>query len=194
MVKPIFVPAASSSAAAGAAVNEPRQIIEPSPTQHQQTLHHKRQKTQQQQQQSVSSEETKTIGPNINFTEVFNELQKYKQGNNNSLIIPTSHPTLSRIIDSLSTSYEGIESLSKKRWEDQFMALKKFKDEYGDVDVPLTHVSTYCVGNFSLFLSLDLVYTYYAQILYKLISNIYCVTLYSLSLFFFDSPRWVAGW
>ena len=32
------------------------------------------------------------------------------------------------------------------------MALKKFKDEYGDVDVPLTHVSmVYCVGSFSLF-------------------------------------------
>ena len=142
MVKPIFVPA--SSTAAGAAVSEPRQI-EPSPTaQHQQTLlHHNRQKPQQ-----PVSEQTTTIGPNINFTEVFNELQKYKHENNNSLLIPTSHPTLSRIIDTLSTSYEGIESLSKKRWEDQFMALKKFKDEYGDVDVPLTHVSILCLGTF----------------------------------------------
>ena len=156
MVKPIFVP--TSSTAAGAAVSEPRQI-EPSPTQHQQTLlHHNRPKPQQ-----PVSKQTTTIGPNINFTEVFNELQKYKQENNNSLLIPTSHPTLSRIIDTLSTSYEGIESLSKKRWEDQFMALKKFKDEYGDVDVPLTHVSTiYCVGNF---LFCFFLFISYAQIL-----------------------------
>ena len=173
MVKPIFVP--TSSTAAGAAVSEPRQI-EPSPTaQHQQTLHHH---NRQKPQQPVSEQTTTTIGPNINFTEVFNELQKYKQENNNSLLIPTSHPTLSRIIDTLSTSYEGIESLSKKRWEDQFMALKKFKDEYGDVDVPLTHVSISCLGTFSfvfcffLFISL---HKYYVDLTYYV----------TLSFFFF---------
>ena len=75
----------------------------------------------------------------IDFGDVFAELLSYRRDNGGSLSIPASHPAVARIIDGLSSSSEGIETLSKKRWEDQMAALRKFKEDHGDLDVPVTH-------------------------------------------------------
>lgn len=77
--------------------------------------------------------------PSIDFSSIFSELQKYKQENNDSLSIKVSHPAISRIIDSLSGSHEGVETLSKKRWKDQLAALKEFKENEGHSYVPSHH-------------------------------------------------------
>ena len=61
-----------------------------------------------------SDSDTNNI-PTINFTDVFNELLKYKEENNGSLSIPTSHCTLSNIVDSLSKPSIDIESLANQR-------------------------------------------------------------------------------
>ena len=60
------------------------------------------------------------------------------------------------------------------------MALKKFKDEYGDVDVPLTHVSTiiYCVGNFlfCFFLSISYAQIYKFDLTYYVYISLFFLT------------------
>jgi len=88
-------------------------------------------------EQGKSDSEANSVA--IDFNDVFSELRRYKQENSGRLSIPASHPALSRIIDSLSESSEGMESLSNKRWENQLAALKLFKENHGDVDVPPTH-------------------------------------------------------
>eukprot|EP00581_Thalassiosira_minuscula_P008831 CAMPEP_0183705912 /NCGR_PEP_ID=MMETSP0737-20130205/2877_1 /TAXON_ID=385413 /ORGANISM="Thalassiosira miniscula, Strain CCMP1093" /LENGTH=875 /DNA_ID=CAMNT_0025933179 /DNA_START=62 /DNA_END=2689 /DNA_ORIENTATION=- len=76
----------------------------------------------------------------VDLTSVFAQLQRYKQESNGSLVIPASHPALSKIIDGLSESTpEGMESLSKKHWEDQLAALTLFKESHGHMNVPLNH-------------------------------------------------------
>lgn len=66
----------------------------------------------------------------INFDDVFTELQSYRDDNNGSLTVPTSHPSLARIVDNLASG--GIEDLAKRRWNFQMAALKDYKEgEFG---------------------------------------------------------------
>jgi len=126
MVKPIFVPSATASRAEDG-VNQPSKMSgNGSKVANNAT--------------TERESKAKNAPTTIDFDDVFTELQKYKQENNGSLSIPVSHPALSRIIDSLSElSSEGMESLSKKRWDDQMAVLKKFKENQGDINVPLSH-------------------------------------------------------
>mmetsp|Transcript_14493 Transcript_14493/g.23723 ORF Transcript_14493/g.23723 Transcript_14493/m.23723 type:complete len:497 (-) Transcript_14493:67-1557(-) len=72
----------------------------------------------------------------INLEGIMAELQNW-QSENNSLAIPSSHPTLMRIVDSITNT--SLESLTNKRWEDQLLALKSYKQRYGTCAVPLNH-------------------------------------------------------
>ena len=82
-----------------------------------------------------------SIGPAIDFTDVFAQLQKYEEQHNGSLSIPASHPALSKIIDGLSCGSSAcFETLSKKRWDEQLTALERFREkEGGNVNVPFSH-------------------------------------------------------
>eukprot|EP00984_Skeletonema_dohrnii_P009670 scaffold3705_cov107-Skeletonema_dohrnii-CCMP3373.AAC.1 len=73
----------------------------------------------------------------INFECIMAELQSWQSENNGSLAIPSSHPALMRIIDSITDT--TLESLANKRWEDQLLALTSYKQRYGTCDVPLNH-------------------------------------------------------
>ena len=73
----------------------------------------------------------------VSFDDVFAELQTFQHENNGSLVIPVSHPALTRIIDSLTSNC--IELLVEKRWNDQMIALTNFKEEHGNCHVPATH-------------------------------------------------------
>ena len=73
----------------------------------------------------------------VSFDDVFAELQTFRQENNGSLVIPVSHPSLSRIIDSLTSNY--IEILVEKRWGDQMAALARYKEDNDNCHVPDDH-------------------------------------------------------
>ncbi|KAL7542654.1 hypothetical protein ACHAXR_011961, partial [Thalassiosira sp. AJA248-18] len=84
------------------------------------------------------STDSETKSAAVDFHGVFAELQRFQQEGKGGLSIPVSHPALSRIIDSLSESSGGIETLSKRRWFDQMKELEKFKEKNGNTDVPLS--------------------------------------------------------
>eukprot|EP00584_Thalassiosira_punctigera_P025262 CAMPEP_0172575548 /NCGR_PEP_ID=MMETSP1067-20121228/137268_1 /TAXON_ID=265564 ORGANISM="Thalassiosira punctigera, Strain Tpunct2005C2" /NCGR_SAMPLE_ID=MMETSP1067 /ASSEMBLY_ACC=CAM_ASM_000444 /LENGTH=1044 /DNA_ID=CAMNT_0013368199 /DNA_START=23 /DNA_END=3153 /DNA_ORIENTATION=+ len=77
--------------------------------------------------------------PAIDFNDAFSELQKFKRENGGSLYVPISHPVMGRIVDGLSASPPGgMESLCKRRWEDQLAALREYKKSVGPF-VPVDH-------------------------------------------------------
>ena len=95
---------------------------------------------------SDSDSDEVNIERTINFTDVFNELLKYKEENNGSLSIPTSHCTLSNIVDSLSKPSIDIESLANQRWEGQLNKLieyMKSKKKYTDINTLVSKSTWY---------------------------------------------------
>ena len=92
-----------------------------------------------------SDSDTNNI-PTINFTDVFNELLKYKEENNGSLSIPTSHCTLSNIVDSLSKPSIDIESLANQRWDGHLNKLIEYmnsKKKYTDINTLVSKSTWY---------------------------------------------------
>lgn len=76
----------------------------------------------------------------VDFVDAHWELQKFMHKNGGSLRVPLSHPTLGRIVDTLSESTPGgFEALCKKRWDDRLEALGRYKEKSGGVDVPRKH-------------------------------------------------------
>jgi len=95
---------------------------------------------------SDSDEDKDNIEPTIDFTDVFNELQKYKEENNGSLSIPTSHCTLSNIVDSLSKPSIDIESLANQRWDGHLNKLIEYmnsKKKYTDINTLVSKSTWY---------------------------------------------------
>ena len=91
------------------------------------------------------SSDTNNI-PTIDFSDVFNELQKYKEENNGSLSIPTSHCTLSNIVDSLSKPSIDIESLANQRWDghlNKLIEYMKSKKKYTDINTLVSKSTWY---------------------------------------------------
>lgn len=79
-------------------------------------------------------------GSSVSFDEVFNELQNFQNSNtniNNTLTIPTSHSSFNDVIDKLGSL--GLEEILKKRWENQYEALKIYEGENGNVLIPCDH-------------------------------------------------------
>ena len=95
---------------------------------------------------SDSDSDEDNIEPTIDFTAVFNELQKYKEENNGSLSIPTSHCTLSNIVDSLSKPSIDIESLANQRWDGHLNKLIEYmnsKKKYPDINTLVSKSTWY---------------------------------------------------
>ena len=87
---------------------------------------------------STSNEASDTFEiKSVSFDDIFSELEDFQMKNKGSLTIPTSHPALARIIDSLTSSC--IELLAEKRWNDQLASLEEYKEEHGNSEVPLNH-------------------------------------------------------
>jgi len=95
---------------------------------------------------SDSDSDEDNIKPTIDFTAVFNELLKYKEENNGSLSIPTSHCTLSNIVDSLSKPSIDIESLANQRWDGHLNKLIEYmnsKKKYTDINTLVSKSTWY---------------------------------------------------
>ena len=95
---------------------------------------------------SDSDSDEDNIEPTIDFTDVFIELQKYKEENNGSLSIPTSHCTLSNIVDSLSKPSIDIEALANQRWDGHLNKLIEYmnsKKKYTDINTLVSESTWY---------------------------------------------------
>ena len=92
------------------------------------------------------SDDEDNIESTIDFTAVFNELLKYKEENNGSLSIPTSHSALSNIVDCLSKPSIDIESLANQRWDGHLNKLIEYmnsKKKYTDINTLVSKSTWY---------------------------------------------------
>eukprot|EP00574_Skeletonema_japonicum_P006645 CAMPEP_0201713680 /NCGR_PEP_ID=MMETSP0593-20130828/430_1 /ASSEMBLY_ACC=CAM_ASM_000672 /TAXON_ID=267983 /ORGANISM="Skeletonema japonicum, Strain CCMP2506" /LENGTH=508 /DNA_ID=CAMNT_0048202857 /DNA_START=84 /DNA_END=1610 /DNA_ORIENTATION=- len=92
---------------------------------------------QQHQQEEEEEEPSSDNTGLVNLEGIMTELLSWQSENNGSLAIPSSHPTLVRIMDSITNT--TLEALTAKRWEDQLLALTAYKQRYGTCAVPPNH-------------------------------------------------------
>jgi len=73
----------------------------------------------------------------VSLEEVFSELQKLNSSLRGLRSVPVSHSSFNNVLDKLDTL--GMEEMLKKRWDDQYNAVKSYKDEHDTCCIPTSH-------------------------------------------------------